>query len=183
MIIIPRVLTGLLLDLGEVERKALALSYARHVLDACSRVLTNEEIGASREYLTAAESFLVRKGSIEDLGVAHTRYFSSRNANTKLSGEVTWTAFMAVQICCQRQMEEARIVLYRSRKLPSVADFAKDAQKTVARCVVSGVADVNYEIDVKSPDSFRQATWAEAKWQLIRLIESVEIPEDAIPFP
>jgi hypothetical protein len=176
MVIIPRVLTNLIQDLDENNARRLALAFAERVLEVCGDVLSTAERDASSAYLSAAKNLVEGKGSISDLGNAHQAYFSVRHQHTRLSDDLTWVAATAVAVCCQRQMEEAGIIMH-DKYVPSLLDVTKESQAMAGRC--AGVSEDEHKDDGSA--AARRARWLEAKWQLLYLIESLPFPGEEHP--
>lgn len=172
MVIIPRVLTSLIRELDDSTAQRLAVDFAERAFQICADALTTAQRDISLAYLAAARDLLEGKGSISNLSNAHHAYFSELDQDTRLSGDVTQIAAIAVRACCQRQMEDAGILI-KVRYVPDLLSVAKAAQTVAGRC-----AGVN-EGELKDGDdagAARRARWAEAKWQLLHLIESVPFP-------
>jgi hypothetical protein len=172
MVIIQRVLTNLIAELDENKAQHHALAFAERTLKICADALSATERDVSSAYTSAARDFINGKSTVSHLGAAHHAYFSGRNQNTKLSDEVTWVAALAVRTCCQRQMEDAGILI-RVRSLPELRSVAKAAQTIAGRC--AAVRGDEPE-DGDTAAVARRARWLEAKWQLLYLIESVPFP-------
>lgn len=177
MVIIPRVLTNLIRELDDGRAQQLALAFAERAIEVCADALSSEERDASLSYLAAAVNLIDGKGNISDLGNAHQAYFSARNQHTRLSDEITWVAAIAVATSCQRQMEESGI-LVKNRYVPGLLNVAKDAQAVAGRYAALNEGESE---DGDSADIARRARWLEAKWQLLRLIESVPFPDESPP--
>lgn len=178
MVIIPTLLASLARELDDSSAQHLALAFAEHAIQTCADQLSSAERDISLAYIAAARDLAEGKGTISDLGSAHHTYFSTVGRNAKLSGDVTQVAAMAVRACCQRQMEDAGIVA-RVKYIPGLLSVAKSAQAVVGRCAAAS------ESGPQSGDDStiaRRTRWAEAKWQLLHLIESVQFPgEDGTP--
>ena len=172
MIIIPRVLTSLLGEVDEDLGKVLALDFADRVLVRCRDSLTEDERKHAGHYLATARRLLSGEGTIAALADAHRAFFQATNRNTRLSGDITWIANLAVRVSFQRLLEESRIVLYRERRLPSAADVARQGQNVVGRHAVQAAGDSAEP----AAEIARRARWEEARWQLGHLISCVPFP-------
>lgn len=173
MVIIPRVLTSLIRDLDENNAHRLALTFAERALQVCTNELTAAERDASLAYISAARNLLEGNGTVSGLDDAHQAYFSARHHNTRLSDDVTWAAATAVAACCQRQMEDAGILI-KNKYMPSLIDVAKEAQAMAGRCAAVSEGELKDGDDETA--IVRRARWLEAKWQLLQLIDSVPFP-------
>jgi hypothetical protein len=174
MVIVPRVLVGLLGEVDESLGEVLALDFAERALTACRDSLTGDEHEHTRAYLAAARRLLSGEGGIQALADARTAFFDARSRNTQLSDDITWVAEIAVSACFRRLMEESRIVLYRERRLSTVASVAREAQTVAGRHAAQaagGSAEPAAEIA-------RRARWEEARWQLGHLVSSVPFPAE-----
>lgn len=172
--IIPRVLTSLIRELDDRTARVLSLEFAERAIQVCAGALSIPERDSSLAYIAAARGLLEGTGTISELDNAHHAYFSERNQNTGLSDGLTWVAATAVKACCQRQMEDAGILI-KVRYIPGLLSVAKAAQAVAGRCAAAS--------DGKPKDSHasaaaQRARWLEAKWQLLYLIESVPFPGD-----
>jgi hypothetical protein len=165
------VLTDLIRELDDSRAQQLAFVFAERAIEVCGDALSSEERHASLSYLAAARNLINGKGNISDLRNAHQVYFSARNQHTRLSDEITWVAAIAVATSCQRQMEEFGITA-KNRYVPGLLNVAQDAQAVAGR-----YAALNEGESEDGADIARRARWLEAKWQLLRLIESVPFPE------
>lgn len=177
MVIIPRVLTGLIREVDDNTARRLALAFAEQALRTCADAVSQEEREISLAYVAAAKDFVEGRGTISNLRNAHHAYFSERNQHTRLSDEVSWVAAMAVAACCQRQMEEAGLVV-KVRYMPGLLSVAKAAQTAAGRCAA---ASEGGRRDGDSSAVARRARWLEAKWQLLQLIESVPFAGEDAP--
>lgn len=174
MIIVPRVLASLLGEVDEGLGKVLALDFADRVLVACRDSLTEDEREHAGNYVTAARRLLSGEGSVAALADAHRAFFQAINRNTRLSDDITWIAYLAVKVCFQRLLEESKIVLYRERRLPSVADVVREAQTVTGRHAAQAAG----ESGEPGAEIARRSRWEEARWQLGRLISSVPFPAE-----
>lgn len=177
MIIIPRVLTSLIRELDDSTACRLALVFAERAIQTCPDELSTTERDISLAYIAAARDLVEGKSDISNLGNAHHAYFSEMDQNTRLSGDVTWAAAMAVRVCCQRQMEDAGIMV-KNKFVPSLQDVAKRAQSVAGRCAAASEGE---QEDGEDTAIARRARWDEAKWQLLYLIESLPFPGEAGP--
>lgn len=177
MVIIPRVLASLIRELDDGNAGRLALTFAERAIEVCGGALSAAERDASLSYLAAARNFVHGDGTVSDLGEARNAYFAVRNQHSRLSDEVTWIAAVSVRVCCQRQMEEAGIVR-NSRYKPGLLNVAKAAHAVAGRCAVLSESDPR---DGDNSTIARRARWFEAKWQLLRLIESLPFPDEGGP--
>jgi hypothetical protein len=174
VIIVPRVLASLLGEVDESLGKVLALDFADRVLVACRDSLTKDEREHAGNYIMAARRLLSGEGSIAALADAHGAFFQAINRNTRLSDDITWIACLAVKVCFQRLLEESKIVLYRERRLPSVADVAREAQTVTGRHMARAVGNSGEP----EAETARRSRWEEARWQLSHLISSVPFPAE-----
>jgi hypothetical protein len=132
-------------------------------------VLSAAERDISLAYIAAARDLVEGRSNIVNLTNAHHAYFSEMHQSTRLSGDVTQVAAIAVKACCQRQMEDAGI-LAKVKYIPNLLSVAKRAQAAAGRCAAVSEDDHN---DADDSAIAREARWLEAKWQLLHLIESV----------
>ncbi|MEU8799634.1 hypothetical protein [Spirillospora sp. NPDC048819] len=166
MIIIPRVLNKLLHEVDESHARTLALRFAEQSLLGAQSILDPALAKVSLSYIAAARDFM-KSGDIAGLQIAHDQYFKAREGVDDVSAAVSWVACIAVMAACQRNMEQAGIVV-RESFIPSVFDVAHEAQK------VAGRKDLK---DPRGPQVARRARWEQARRQLVLLIESAPFPE------
>lgn len=170
-------LTELIRELDDSHAQQLAFVFAERAIEVCGDALSSEERDASLSYLAVARNLISGKGNISDLRTAHQAYFSARNQHTRLSDEITWVAAIAVAASCQRQMEEFGIMA-KNRYVPGLLNVAQDAQAVTGRYAALNEGESE---DGDGADIARRARWLEAKWQLLRLIESVPFPDESPP--
>lgn len=174
MIIIPRVLTDLLSEVEEVHAKILSLVFAERALRRCSDMLDPAHLNLSLTYISAARDYINKNGEMSTLVDAHARYFAGRRGGDSLSERIMWVAAIAVAASCQREMEAAGVVV-KQLYVPDVVAVAQEAQAAVGSCIA---AKHQNDMDDQASVLVRKARWAEARWQLIYLIETAEIPGD-----
>lgn len=149
MIIIPRILTNQLKDVGGLHGRLLALSYGERAIRECHKVLSPTQLSSSLSYIAAARNLVEKSGSIPELADAHTAYFAARSNGDDLAESVGWIAAIAVAASCQREMEEAGILAKKSYA-PDLVAVAKGAQDAVGRRVARiSAQEGNEEYDLK----------------------------------
>lgn len=172
MIVIPRVLAGLLRDVEGVHAKVLSLAFAERALRSCVEVLAPAHLDLSLAYIAAAGDYVNGVRGIDALGRSHVEYFAVRDGVNAQSERVMWVAALAVFAACQRDMEKAGIVV-KDRNVPDLVAVAKEAQDAVVSCAVASDPSSAGE----HVSAFRQRVrWAEARWQLMRVIETAPVP-------
>ncbi|MEU8003573.1 hypothetical protein AB0B66_20645 [Catellatospora sp. NPDC049111] len=170
LIVVPRLLAELLGRLDDRQRSELAFAYAEHVLGVCGEALSETERAAASKYLGAAHDLLTRGGSIERLAEAHHVFFATRGDGSSQADRVMWIAKLAVDATCQRALEEHG-VRARQHYQPGVLDVAREGRQLVAAWTARS-ADSGDAAGLR-----RTASWEEARWQLIRLLAAIPVPD------
>lgn len=171
MIIVPRILTGLLREVDTLHAKTLALVFAEHALRSCRDLLAPVHLDLALAYIAAAEAWVEGAYDIEVLAHAHRGFFAGRDGEKSSSERVMWLASIAVSVCCQRDMEQAGIIV-RQSYVPDVIGVAREAQMIVGSCVSRNSSGTDSQVTAMK----KRARWDEAKWQLIKLIETAPVP-------
>jgi hypothetical protein len=159
LIIIQRVLGGLLGETTDEHRKELALHFCEHVIARRGEVLAPQHLDICQRYLDAVGKLLSREIDVHVVGELRDLYFDSRGDLSGLPGQISWLVETAASICCQRELEAAGFCVAQ-RYVPQLSELAKDAQKAMG----------------EQCEARDEVIWEEAKWQLLRLIETTQRP-------
>ncbi|MEO3842174.1 hypothetical protein [Streptomyces sp. CNZ287] len=173
MIIIPRVLATLLAEADEHHQRALALDFAEHALEVCGDRLTPPLRATCTELLAAAREAVGLGRAHERLGRAYDDFHAVRVTPTGggVSDDASGVALMALFSSTQPLMEAAGLVVRMGSSPPSCTDVARDAQAAVGRRRAEDAGDPAAETSLA-----RSARWEEARWQLVRVIETAPDP-------
>jgi len=163
----------------------LACDYAGHVVRICENASGGNRcfrnmIARIREFLRggSAEKVISARSDLFDL-----HYHLKRHSDVKkrIASEASWTIAIAVNVCCQRELETLGVIV-RSRRQPSAVDVAGQACYAAARR--AGGENWNSDSPELRADARRrgrEASDTEAEWQVGRLRALVEPTESECP--
>lgn len=173
MIIIPGVLGALLSEADERHQRLLALDFAEHALEICGDRLVPTVRDACAELLAAAREAVGLDLAHERLERAYHHFYDVRRDSTggNVQDAPSLVVMAALRHSAMHLMEGAGIVVRTKASPPSCKDVARSAQTAVGRRRAEDADDPADEAIVA-----RSARWEEARWQLVRVIETAPDP-------